>query len=193
MERWSGADGDIFKSVERACFSADLFGCTQITYDADGLGAGVRGDARVINEGRKHKIEFVAFQGSGGVVAPDDEPFMHKREYKDAGRTNLDYFMNRKAQAWWALRMRFLRTYRAIVEGAEFEPDEIISLDSSIKDLSLIMMELSQPTYSQSMTGKLLVDKQPDDALSPNCADAIMMFFAPIEIRRSVYEIGFPN
>ena len=42
------------------------------------------------------------------------------------------------------------------------------------------MIELSQPTYSQNSNGKILVDKKPDGARSPNKADSVMIAFAPI-------------
>ncbi len=62
-------------------------------YDADGLGASVRGDARVINEKRKFPIEFIAFRGSGAVLNPDDEPFLDERVRQGEGRTNVQIIL----------------------------------------------------------------------------------------------------
>jgi phage terminase large subunit len=39
--------------VQRAFGTCDALGSSSFQYDADGLGAGVRGDARVINEQRR--------------------------------------------------------------------------------------------------------------------------------------------
>jgi hypothetical protein len=39
--------------------------------------------------------------------------------------------------------------------------------------------ELSQPTFKVSPVGKIVVDKTPDGAKSPNLADALMIRFAP--------------
>lgn len=68
-------------------------------YDADGLGSGVRGDARIINGTRsgqgQTEIEIDTFRGSGEVAQPDRE--MVK------GRKNRDFFANMKAQSWWNL------------------------------------------------------------------------------------------
>ncbi len=75
-----------------------------------------------------------------------------------------------------------------MTEGATFDPDEIISLSSDLRLLSQLTMELSQPTFIQNSVGKLLIEKTPDGARSPNLADAIMMLFAPTETRR-----GFLN
>ena len=43
-------------------------------------------------------------------------------------RTNKDTFKNFKAQSWWSLRLRFERTYRAVVHGEKF--DEAMKADN---------------------------------------------------------------
>ena len=97
------------------------------------------------------------------------------------GRTNEDYFANYKAQGWWALARRFQLTYRAVVEKLPVHNDDIISLDSKLPNLNALVLELSQPTYTQNNVGKLLIDKVPDGGRSPNLADAVMIVFAPAE------------
>ena len=97
----------------------------------------------------------------------------------DKGRTNEDFFANYKAQAWWSLRRRFQLTHRAIVENLPVNPDDIISLSGSLPELNRLILELSQPTYSQNGVGKLLVDKVPDGGRSPNLADAVCIAFSP--------------
>lgn len=183
VEEWSGKGADIFGTVQRAFRICDEEQVTTLRYDADGLGAGVRGDARVVNEGRPaaQQITDVMFRGSGAVAQPEGQD-IH-------GRKNQDFFLNQKAQSWWALRQRFQLTYRAVhVAGTPYDPDDLIVLDGSMPNLAKISMELSQPTYSQNGVGKLLVDKAPEGARSPNLADAIMMLFsrqvrAPMRIR----------
>lgn len=175
LESWSGKDAtdDIFESVEKCFMIADTHNYESFYYDADGLGAGVRGDSRVINERRKEngqsEIDVMLFRGSGEIVDPDDE--MVK------GRLNKDFFTNHKAQGWWYLRILFQKTYRAI-NGQEYDPDEIISISEDLPELETLTTELSQPTYSLR-NGKILVDKQPDGALSPNHADSVMINYAP--------------
>ena len=121
-------------------------------------------------------IEASSFRGSGAVVNPEAEMVPNRK--------NKDFFLNLKAQSWWALRMRFQQTYRAVAEGQKVDPDSIISISSSIKHLTALSMELSQPTYSITEVGKVRIDKQPHGAKSPNLADAVMIAFHPDERKR---------
>lgn len=181
LHAWSGKGGDILNSVHEVFNICDLLDYSKVRFDSDGVGAGVRGDARHINETRKNKIEFVPFVGSGGVVDPDSDPFYKKGMMRERskGRTNEDFFANSKAQAWWSLRKRFLNTFRAVNGEKEYDVDEIISIPKSVTNLNKLIVELSQPTYSQNNVGKIIVDKTPDGARSPNLADAVMIAWAP--------------
>lgn len=181
IESWSGADSDLYKTIEKAIALCDVLGYKEIDYDADGIGASVRGDARKINEHRKHKIEFNPFLGSGAVIDPEGDPFQGAGDlFKDEkGRTNEDFLGNAKAQGWWALRRRFQITYRAVVEGLNFNPDDIISISSCLPEYRKLMTELSQPTFTPNNVGKIIIDKMPDGAQSPNLADTVMIAFAP--------------
>lgn len=177
LDTWSGKGDDIFGTTQKAIDLSIEQSIDTLFYDADGLGAGCRGDARVINELQREKglpeVNVDSFRGSGSVHEPDDEMV--------EGRLNKDFFANMKAQAWWWLRMRFQETYRAI-EGREYDPDMLISLSSDEleeKELALLTTELSQPTYTKNGTGKILVNKQPDGTASPNRADSVMICFNP--------------
>lgn len=184
LEQWSGKGSDIYGTVVRAFGLCDQHGLDQFDYDADGLGAGVRGDARVMNEARRDQgrkqLRVEPFRGSGAVHDPEGE--MVK------GRKNKDYFANAKAQAWWSLRIRFQNTYRAVVEGLPFSPDELISIASGIAYREALVAELSQPTYTVNGVGKIVVDKQPDGAKSPNLADTVMIAYQPGRQSMSIWE-----
>lgn len=193
IEPWSGQGSDIYKTTEKAfdiCETSDYEG---FRYDADGLGAGVKGDARTIQQQRKTKLNVSPFRGSAAVFDPDGKiPSIDSDPERDKEeRTNKDYFANAKAQAWWSLRFRFLRTYRAVVQGhAVTDPDALISISSGLPNLSKLTLELSQPTYSENGAGKLLINKSPDGAKSPNLADAVMIAFAPSEpTRRGFFDL----
>lgn len=175
LDQWSGKGDDIFGTVQRTFGICDERGAESFLYDADGLGAGVRGDARIINEARVeaggYQVTAEPFRGSGAVHDPEGEMVSRRK--------NKDFFSNFKAQSWWSLRTRFQKTYRAVIEGAAYEPDDLISLSSALPDLGALLGELSQPTYSLNLTGKVVVDKAPDGTKSPNLADAVMIAFNP--------------
>lgn len=185
LEEWSGKGSDIYDTVEKAFQRCDMCGYGEVLYDADGLGAGVKGDARVINEkrtaNRQKVITFKPFRGSGAVIDPEGDPFKGTDDQGpgEKGRTNEDFLANAKAQGWWSLRRRFQLTYRAVVEGLPYNKDDIISISSAVLNYRKLLTELSQPTYSQNMVGKIVVDKMPDGTASPNLADALMIAFAP--------------
>lgn len=181
---WSGKGDDIFGSVAETFRLCDDAGLVTFHYDASGLGAGVRGDARVLNEAREgRELTVLPFNGAGELFEPDSPiPTALAQDSKDREeRKNKDFFANPKAQAWWSLRLRFQRTFRAVQAGSigEYDPDDLISLSSGMEDLSTLMGELSQPTYGTNGAGKVLVNKAPDGTRSPNRADAVMIAFAP--------------
>lgn len=177
LEEWSGKDSDIYASVQRAFDLCDSLGCINFRYDSDGLGSGVRGDARVINESRtvygRQNIESIPYRGSAAVTEPERE-LVEKRK-------NKDLFANEKAKSWWSVRIRFQNTYRAVVKGMPFNPDEIVSLSSSIENLGRLTSELSQVTYTKNGVGKIIVDKAPDGMASPNSADSVVILFAKLK------------
>ncbi len=86
-ESWSGKDGDIFDSVEKAFLLCDTWRVQRMGYDADGMGAAARGDARKINERREAERELARqsnhslpeyrpvqvdeFRGSASVMWPE--------------------------------------------------------------------------------------------------------------------------
>jgi phage terminase large subunit len=183
LSQWSGKDSDILATVSRAFNTCEEFGYSSLYYDGDGLGAGVRGDARIINEQRRAEgrpeIEAETFRGSGAVCDPDGEMI--------ANRKNADLFANAKAQAYWSVRMRFQATWRAVIKGLEFNPDDIISIDPNLPDLPALTMELSQPTYRLNTIGKILVDKKPDGAKSPNLADAVVIAYNPASLAMEIW------
>lgn len=188
VKAWSGKGADIFDTVQRSFLECDENDLDRFYYDADGLGAGVRGDARVINEGRAankvHGLQVEPFRGSGPVFQPEKaiptaQPPTAGRDKRE--RLNKDFFQNAKSQAWWSLRVRFQRTFRAVEAGTvgDYDPDDLISLDGSMPELGKLLLELSQPTFSINTAGKVVIDKAPEGTRSPNHGDAVMILFAP--------------
>ena len=177
VKAWSGKGSDIYGTVEKAFTICDTEELDSFRFDGDGLGAGVRGDARAINKIRKTEQraqkKVNQFRGSGAIHNPEKEMIK--------GRKNKDMFLNMKAQGWWALRVRFQNTYRAVVEGMEYNPDEIISISEQIppNERQILLNELSQPTYGFNEVGKMKIDKAPKGSKSPNVGDAVMIQYAP--------------
>ena len=187
VNQWKGSeDLDIYHSVENSFALSDMNGLDGFFYDADGLGAGVRGDARKVNEARAgRELGVEPFRGSGEVHEP--ETIVEGTE-----RTALDFFENAKAQAWWALRQRFQYTHRVIEafkkgDVWEVDLDRLISINSDFEYRARLCIELSQPVWMLSKNGKWMVDKCPvgtktevrNSIVSPNLADTVMMLFAP--------------
>ncbi len=174
LSGWSGKNSNIYATTVRAINACDKHLYPVFDFDSDGLGAGVRGDAAAINEKRREagKLEVAAepFRGSAGVYDPDGSLV--------EGRANRDYFANLKAMSWWALRLRFQATWRAVVEGLPYHADDLVSIASELPELQALLAELSQPTYSVNAVGKILIDKTPDGAASPNFADAVMIAYS---------------
>lgn len=173
-DEWTGAGSDIFKTTQRAFGYCEMFQLDSFDYDADGLGAGVRGDARVINEQRaasgQRQIDVQPFRGSGEIINPEGEDVPKRK--------NKDFFKNQKAQSWWGLRMRAQATHRA-VNGEPYDPADIISISSKIpaQTRTKLVAELSQVTYEINNTGHIVIIKTPDGTRSPNLGDGVMMRF----------------
>ena len=174
LEQWSGKGSDIFATTQKAINLCDSKNYSSLTYDADGLGAGVRGDARVINETRtktgRKAVPTIAHRGSSSPRNPLAEDVK--------GVTNEDNFTNLKAQSWWALRSRFERTFQAVIQGKSIHPDDIISISSACPEYRTLVTELAQPTYSINGAGKITIDKKPEGSKSPNLADAVCIRYS---------------
>lgn len=173
ITEWSGVNGDILQSTNKVFNLCDEHEFESFVYDSDGLGAGVRGDGRQINNNRTKAIKVIPFRGSAEVQDPEGSIVK--------GRTNKDFFYNAKAQAWWMLRLRFQNTYRTVNEGLQVNPEDIISISSKLPLLNKLTAELSQPTYKFNDNGKMVVNKKPDGTKSPNLADSVMMVYALVQ------------
>lgn len=184
LVEWSGKGSDIFATAQRAVDLCDEHGFPGFRYDEDGLGAGIRGDMRQINEKRRtlgaRLITAEGWRGSGAVVDPESiVEGTRGIDGKDRGRKNKDYYANRKAQGWFALRRRVQKTHIWRTKGIACDPDEILSIRPDLPNLWMLIAELSQATYKQNDAGKIVINKKGEGMPSPNMADAVMIRFAP--------------
>lgn len=182
-EEFTGKNSDIYASTLKICEIADGYGYRKVRFDFDGIGSAVKGDARRINEQRKennlHAIDFEPFRGSWDVFDPNKESII-------PGRTNIDTFVNLKAQGWWSLRTRFQKTFRAVTEHREYPFDQLIAIRGSMPNRQKLVNELAQITYKTRDDGKFVILKQPDGTRSPNMGDGTMMNFCPTRHRMVV-------
>ena len=182
LEGWSGNGSDIYVTTERAIGICEQYGAGKLRFDADGLGVGVRGDARKIQETTMRHLVVEEHQGSRRPVNPDAFVILPDAD-NAGGRTNGDFFSNYKSQSWWALRTRFENTFKVVRLGESISADKCISIPKGLPNLNNLVSELSQVTYGTSVTGKILINKQPDGTRSPNFADAVVIAFSPVEQR----------
>lgn len=156
-----------------------------VFYDNIALGAAVKSEINrlTIEEKIKDLPEFIGWNAGGKVnwpkehVIPDDEE----------SEINVNFFGNFKAQAWWSLRNRFLRTWQARTQGVVHPPDTLISLNTQNPLIRKLEKELAQPVMSHNGRLQMIIDKKPEGTKSPNLADAAVMgYFPPDELNFNV-------
>lgn len=174
IDSWGLIDTGL--SAGKAILFAKEHGARDFQYDAIGVGAGVKASINQMKRSKELPENFAItpWVASGKVINPwdpvnpdDDDPTAPK---------NKDFFHNFKTQAWWAVRRRFYEAWKCR-EGRDFNQNLVLSISRDIPKsvLQEIVAELSQPTRSESVSGKMLVDKSPNGSRSPNVADAIVM------------------
>lgn len=170
---WTGTGSDVHATTAKAFTLCDLQDLSELVYDSNGVGSGVRGAARALNESREAegKIHVSEFIASGTPLFPE-------RKVPGTNRKNKDLFLNRAAQAAWHLRNRFLESFKAS-KGEQYDPEMIISIDRNIPELTRVLAEFSQPQIKETATGKLQLVKAPAGTRSPNFFDAVSYAFAP--------------
>ena len=159
-------------------------------YDADGLGVGLPQSVA-----RPRKMPLAPFKGKTKVREPNEPiptsggsmDFANDATVRAQLRKNGEFFANRRAQAWWAFRVRVQNTYDCITtlkEGkampAKFAPDDLISISSRATDHRQLVRELSRPRVARSgRTGLMLVESKEDmkkrGVKSPNLADSAVI------------------
>ena len=171
MQQWRGQD--VIYSADKVYLYAQEQDIDRIVYDNIGVGAGVKAQFRRKNG----KVQTLGFNAGGAVYKPD-------AKYTD-DKKNRDMFANIKAQAWWMVRDRFYKTWRAVHHGDSYPEDQLISLSSSLHELEYLTAELSRPQVDHDQNGRVKVESKKDmkkrGIPSPNRADALVMAFAPVQ------------
>lgn len=178
IEEWGERDPGV--TTRRAYAACRDHLPMKVQYDCIGLGAAVKSEYnRWVDEGliNQTQFKFVPWNAGSKVVNPYERVIPDD----DMSPLNRNMFGNFKAQAWWSLRTRFYKTWRAVNEGVVYPAEELISLDSSMPLLQQLKKELIQPTKGESSSLQMIVNKKPNGTKSPNLADAVVqaMFPAP--------------
>lgn len=172
------AQGDEGQALQTAYTRCQIHGCTEINYDCIGVGAGVKVQANRMRDAGTLPKEFPVLPWSAAANPEGAE----QRLIPGDVNTPLvgDFLLNRKAQGAWLLAGRFERTFKAVTRGEIYDPADLISLDSGMPELHALVQEISQPVWVKNGKGKLMVDKKPKGATSPNRFDATMMSYHPM-------------
>lgn len=181
LQEWKNKD--VIYTANRAYRYCSENAIDELVYDSIGVGAGVKAQLNKLteafldeNDGQGPEFSIRGFNAGGSVVRPT-------HLYTD-GKTNADMFSNIKAQAWWAVRDRFYKTWRSVTFGDVYEDDELISLCKDLPQLEKLKAELSRPRVDYDQNGRTKVESKKDmakrDIPSPNLADALIMCYAPL-------------
>ena len=90
-------------------------------------------------------------------------------------------FLNLKAQLWWALRLRFEKTWETKTGKRKHPPEEMISIINHPQ----LILELSQQRYEfDEGSGRLRMESKKKmksrGIASPNLADSLVICFSPV-------------
>lgn len=171
-------DGDINEGGDWATGLALTHGVDAFTWDCDGMGVGLNRQVAKAFDGKR--INASMFKGSEKPDFPDaiynptaDAPILNQKTWAETCK-------NKRAQYYLMLRDRVYRTYRAVVHNEYHDPDQMISFDSSIKNLSKLRAELCRIPVKPNANGLFELYTKPEmkskfSLSSPNLGDSVMM------------------
>jgi phage terminase large subunit len=176
-EAMEWGDRDPGVSTKRVIHAANAHdGRIKVQYDEIGMGVSVKSEYNSLTVDQGVIIPpFVGWNAGAAVVNPYDNVIPDDPD----SPLNRDVFGNFKAQAWWAARTAFYKTWRAVTHGDVYPAEQLISLDSTMPLLHQLMKELAQPTRGDSTGLRMIVNKKPPGTKSPNLADAAVMCMFP--------------
>lgn len=173
-EHWGGESQDAAHVAVPYCTDYNVH---ELYYDSASVGTGFKGEINHMRENGQipHNMIVMPWNGGSRVLDATDNIIPNDSQ----SPTNEDQYANLKAQSWYRLRARFYKTYRAVKHAEIYDHGELISISSELTCLNQLTMELSQATYTTNPKGKMLVEKKPNGANSPNIADSMVMCYSP--------------
>ena len=149
------------------------------TFDADGMGIGLK--RQFYDAFNEKKIELQMYRGSASPDNPD-RIYDDGSETEKQQKTNKEAFRNKRAQAYWLLRDRCYRTWKAVTKGVYIDPSELISFSSAIENIELLRAELCRIPLKPNGAGMIQimtkVEMKKIGIDSPNMADSVAMAFS---------------
>lgn len=182
-EQWGERDTGV--TTRRAVASCRAHKGIRVQYDCVGVGAGIKAEFNRLIDDKiiaPEIIRFIPWNAGSNVLNPYERIIPND----DDSATNEQLFKNLKAQAWSHIARRFYKTWRVIESMKNgnqieiYDPEELISLDSSMDLLQSLIDELAQPTRGQSTDLKTIIEKRPNGMKSPDMADGGVMMFFPM-------------
>jgi len=160
--------GDTTETAREARAEALEKGVSLMVFDATGVGAGIKGELKSLDDLSKETINHVGVHN-----ASTDLP----GKYEETERLNADLFANIRAKNMWSLRRRFERTYER-VNGIKDHPDDVCIKLCNDPDL---ISEISRPKRINTGSGKIGVESKDKmrarGVPSPNRLDALCLSF----------------
>jgi hypothetical protein len=153
------------QSAWRATEELVKAGAAEVHYDADAVGAGVKGTW----DTAEGPLGFVTYPVHGAGATTDTV-------WPD-GQSSKAKFLNCRAELWWKVRVRFEKAYEFREKGISHRPEDMISIPNHPQ----LIAELSLPLYSHTETGKVQVESKKKmrtrGIKSPDFADALVYSF----------------
>lgn len=177
-------EGDVNSACDWATSAAIEHRADHFIWDCDGLGISLN---RQVSESFRGTVtKWHQFRGSESAVRPN-EIYQESDQPRHEQKTNQNTFRNKRAQMYWELRDRFFNTYRAVTKGEYVDPDKLISISSSIKELQNLKSELCRIPRKHNGNGLIqIMTKQEMLSLkikSPNMADSVMMLMDAPQVK----------
>ncbi len=174
-EHWGEGDGgDAARTAIPVCKEN---GVNELYYDSIGVGAAFKTESNRLKDLGDVPQTLLILPWNAASSPLDGNKNLVVGD-KDTPK-NEDFFKNLKIQAWWRLRTRFEKTFKAVTTGAKYDFEEMISLPSTLPNLHIVCQELSQAVFKHGLDGRILVNKKPEGTQSPNLADAIVICYCP--------------
>lgn len=170
--------GDVNDGCDWATEYAIKVGADMFTWDCDGLGVSLKRQVITALDGKKIVVNM--FKGSESPSDPKSTYQPDSRLNLGQAKSNQQTFKNKRAQYYIRLRDRFYNAYRAVAKGEYVDPDELISVSSSIECMAQFRSEVCRIPKKNNPNGLIQIMDKPEmkrlhKIESPNLADSAMM------------------